>query len=91
LIYLDTSVLLVYTLTEAIELERATVRQFFAKIDSGLLSAATSFYALHEVFVFALENSPDFETGSEFGKAALQKILEARLRILPFLTRTERR
>ena len=92
MIYLDTSVLLVYTLTEAIELERAkTVRRLFAKIDSGLLSAATSFYALHEVFVFALENSPDFETGSEFGKAALQKILEARLRILPFVTRTERR
>ncbi len=92
MIYLDTSVLLVYTLTESVEVERAkSVRRLFAKIDSGLVSAATSFYALHEVYVFALENAPDLETGSQFGKAALQKILEARLRILPFVARTERR
>jgi len=92
LIYLDTSVLLVYTLTESVEVERAkSVRRLFAKIDSGLVSAATSFYGLHEVYVFAIENAPDLETGSHFGKAALQKILEVRLRILPFVTRTERR
>ena len=92
MIYLDTSVLLVYTLTESLELERAkSVRRLFVKIDSGVVSAATSFYALHEVYVFALENVPDLDTGSQFGKAALQKILEARLRILPFVTRTERR
>jgi len=91
-IYLDTSVLLVYTLTESVEVERAkSVRRLFAKFDSGLVLAATSFYALHEVYVFALENAPDVETGSQFGKAALQKILEVRLRILPFVTRTERR
>ena len=92
MIYLDTSVLLVYTLTESVEVERAkSVRRLFAKIASGLVSAATSFYALHEVYVFALENAPDLEVGSQFGKAALQKILNVRLRILPFVTRTERR
>ena len=92
MIYLDTSVLLVCTLTESSEVERAkSVRRLFAQIDSGSISAATSFYALHEVYVFALENAPDLETGSEFGKAALQKLLAARLRILPFLNRTERR
>lgn len=92
MIYLDTSVLLVYTLTESVEIERSkSVRRLFAKVDSGLVSAATSFYALHEVHVFALENAPDVEVGSQFGKAALQKILNARLRILPFVTRTERR
>ena len=92
MIYLDTSVLLVFTLTESIEVERAkTVRRLFAQIDSGSISAATSFYTRHEVFVFALENAPDLETGSEFGKAALQKLLAAPLRILPFVTRTERR
>ena len=92
MIYRDTSVLLVYTLTESVEVERSkSVRRLFAKVDSGLVSAATSFYALHEVYVFALENAPDLEVGSQFGKAASQKILNARLRILPFVTRTERR
>jgi len=92
LIYLDTSVLLVHTLTESIEVARAVaVRRLFAKIDAGLISAATSFYALHEVYVVALENAPDVETGSRFGKGALQKLLAAPLRILPFVTRTERR
>lgn len=92
MIYLETSVLLVYTLTESLEVERAkSVRRLFVKIDSGVVSAATSFHALHEIYVFALENAPDLKTGSQFGKAALQKILEARLRILPFVTRTERR
>ena len=92
MIYLDTSVLLVYTLTESVEVERAkSVRRLFAKIDSDLVSAATSFYALHEVYVFALENAPDLEVGAQFGKAALQKIFNVRLRILPFVTRTERR
>ena len=92
MIYLDTSVLLVCTLTESIEVERAkSVRRLFAQIDSESISAATSFYALHEVYVFALENAPDLETGSDFGKVALQKLLAARLRILPFLARTERR
>ena len=92
MIYIDTSVLLVYTLTESIEQERAkAVRRLFTKIDSGLVSAATSFYALHEVFVFALENAPDVDTGSAFGKAALQKILHVRLMILPFVTRMDRR
>lgn len=92
MIYLDTSVLLVYTLTESIEVERAkSVRRLFAKIDSGSVAAVTSFYALHELYVFALDNAPDSETGSAFGKAALQKILQARLRILPFVTRSERR
>lgn len=92
MIYLDTSVLLVHTLTESIEVARAvSVRRLFAKIDAGLISAATSFYALHEVYVFAPENAPDLETGSEFGKAALEKLLAAPIRILPFVTRTERR
>ncbi|MSP41280.1 MAG: PIN domain-containing protein [Deltaproteobacteria bacterium] len=92
MIYLDTSVLLVHTLTESIERNRAKdVRGLFSKIDSGLIAAATSFYALHEVFVFALENAPDVDTGSAFGKAALQKILADRLMILPFVTRTDRR
>jgi predicted nucleic acid-binding protein len=74
LIYLDTSVLLVYTLTESIEIERSkSVRRLFAKVDSGLVSAATSFYALHEVYVFALENAPDLEVGSQLRQSSIAK------------------
>jgi len=52
-VYLDTSVLLVYTLTQAIEVERfQAVDKLFSKIVSGEISAATSFYALREVYVF---------------------------------------
>jgi hypothetical protein len=46
---------------------------------------------LHELYVFALENAPDFDTGSDFGKTALEKILRLPLRILPLSSRTERR
>jgi len=63
----------------------------FTKIDEGVVLAATSFYALHELYVFALENVTDLEMGYSFGKAALERIMRARLRILPFVPRTERR
>jgi len=90
-IYLDTSVLLVYTLTQSIEVERfRTVHRLFSQIASGAISATTSFYALYEVYVFALENSPSLEMGYKFGKLALERILASPLRILPFASRTER-
>lgn len=91
MIYLDTSVLLVCTLTHSTEVERSkSVDKLFAKISSGAISAATSFYALHELYVFALENAPESEAGYSFGKAALERITGTPLRILPFLPRTER-
>lgn len=91
MLYLDTSVLLVYTLTQAIEVDRfQAVDKLFSKIVSGEISAVTSFYALHEVYVFALENAPDLETGYSFGKMALQRVIATPLRILPFLSRGER-
>ena len=90
--YLDTSVLLVYTLTQAVETERfPATESFFAKITAGSLIGATSFYALQEVHVFAIENAPDFPTGAAFGKAALEKILALPLLILPFVSRTDRK
>jgi predicted nucleic acid-binding protein len=53
LLYLDTSVLLVYTLTQAVERTRYQhTEKLLAKVTEGLLSVATSFYALHEVYVF---------------------------------------
>jgi hypothetical protein len=54
------------------------------------LSAATSFYALHELYIFALDNAPDFAEGSAFGKAALEKVLRLPIQILPFVSRVER-
>jgi hypothetical protein len=54
------------------------------------LSAATSFYALHELYIFALDNAPDFAVGSAFGKAALEKVLRLPIQILPFVSRVER-
>ena len=92
MIYLDTSVLLVYTLTRSAEAARSrAVDALFTKINSGSTPASTSFYALHELYVFALENVSDPETGYGFGKAALQTVLRTPLRILPFSPRTERR
>ena len=91
MLYIDTSVLLVYTLTQSAEKSRyPDTERFFANIRAGSLSGATSFYALHEAYVFALDNAPDFPTGAAFGKAALEKILTLPLHILPFLARSER-
>ena len=70
MLYIDTSVLLPYTLTQAVEAARyRSTEKFFARIRKGGLSAATSFYALHELHIFALDNAPDFAEGSAFGKA----------------------
>ncbi|HWP91440.1 MAG TPA: PIN domain-containing protein [Thermodesulfobacteriota bacterium] len=92
MLYLDTSVLLVYTLTQSIEIERFKITdKLFTKIISGEITAATSFYALHELYIFALENAPDLETGYAFGKNALLKVLSTPVHILPFVSRTERK
>jgi hypothetical protein len=72
LLYIDTSVLLPYTLTQAVEVARyRNTEKFFARVKDSGLPIATSFYALHELYVFALDNAPDFAEGAAFGKAAL--------------------
>ncbi|MBM4134267.1 MAG: hypothetical protein FJ245_10900 [Nitrospira sp.] len=62
----------------------------FARIRTGDLPGATSFYALHEVYLFAIENAPDFATGAVYGKAAPEKILSLPLVLLPFVSLIER-
>ncbi len=90
--YLDTSVLLVYTLARGKESERySVVRELFTLIENSRLRAVTSFYAMHEVYLFALENAPDFETGTEYGKSALNLIFNTRIQITPLLSRIERK
>lgn len=43
------------------------------------------------MYVFAIDNTPDFPTGAAFGKAALEKLLALPVRILPFVSRIERK
>lgn len=92
MLYLDTSVLLVYTLARSSEPHRfRTVQRLFGRISEGAASAATSFYALHEVALFALDNAPDSESGYAYGRAALSEILALPIRIVPLLSRADRR
>ncbi len=84
--YLDTSVLLVYTLAQALEEERYVhVSRLFELVNAGKIKAITSFYALHELFIIAIQNAPDLETGSRFGKEALNKILDTKIILAPLL------
>jgi hypothetical protein len=53
------------------------MKAFVARLEAGALSGATSFYVLHEVYLFAVGNASDFPTGAAFGKAALEQILSA--------------
>lgn len=89
--YLDTSVLLVYTLAQALEKERYVyVSRLFELVNDGKIKAITSFYALHELFIIAIQNAPDLETGSKFGKEALNSILGTKIILTPLLNREDR-
>jgi hypothetical protein len=89
--YFDTSVLLVYTLASNKEIDRFTaVNKLFELIQTEAIKAVTSFYALHEVYLFALENAPDFEIGFQYGKEALNLILSSNVQLTPLLSRLER-
>lgn len=89
--YLDTSVLLVFTLAQDIEKERYTnVSRLFELMDDEKIKVITSFYALHELFIIAIQNAPDIETGSKFGKEALNRILETKIILAPLLNRQDR-
>ena len=89
--YLDTSVLLVYTLARGKEVDRYSfVTKVFDLIEKEKIKATTSFYALHELYIFALENAPDFYTGSEYGKEAINIILATKVQLTPLLSRMEK-
>jgi predicted nucleic acid-binding protein len=90
-VYLDTTVLLNYTLTRLVEKDRYPhVAVLMTKINAGEVVAFTSFYALHEVFLFALKNAPTPEDGRQLGKQALLDILQTRVEILQMATREEK-
>jgi predicted nucleic acid-binding protein len=90
-LYLDSTVLIAYTLTRLIEKERhADVVAMIEKINAGEMVALTSFYALHEVLVFVLRNAPGLDHGIRLGKDALLQILQTEIGVLPMVTREER-
>lgn len=90
--YVDTSVLLAYTLTKTQEKERhQQASELFELINTGAIKAVTSFYALHELLVIAITNTdPDWETGSELAREALASILNTRLLVVPIPRREDK-
>ena len=92
MIYLDTSVLLAFTLTRSLEPDRfSSTTRLFDLINAGRLKAVTSFYALHELLVVAISNTdPDWETGSELARQALVTLFQTRLLYLPLLRREDK-
>jgi predicted nucleic acid-binding protein len=90
-IYLDTTVLLTYTLTRLVEKERYLhVVRLMDKVNAGQVVAFTSFYALHEVLIFAVKNVPAPHSGRQLGKEALLDILHTEVGVLPMVTREEK-
>ena len=86
MIYLDTSVLLVFTLARKLEPTRfEAVSKLFQLINQGAVKAVTSFfYALHELLVIAITRTePNWEAGSEFARQAFLTLLSTRLLYVP--------
>ena len=92
MLYLDTSVLLAYTLTKTIEPSRFQVTSELVQlVNRGVIKAVTSFYALHELLVIAISNTePDWEAGSELVREALLTILSSRLLYVPIPRREDK-
>lgn len=88
--YLETSVLVVYCFGEKLEPDRyKTVKSLFDKVNSEEIKGVVSFYSLHELFIFAIENFPP-DMGRIIGKQALEEILKNRIEIIPLLNREQR-
>jgi predicted nucleic acid-binding protein len=92
MLYLDTSVLLAYTLTKTMEPLRFQVTsEMFKLVNQRVIKAVTSFYALHELLVIAISNTePDWEIGSELAREALSTILSSRLLYVPIPRREDK-
>lgn len=90
--YLDTSVLLAFTLAKRVEPVRFhAASRLFELIDQGAIRAVTSFYALHELLVIAITNTePDWEAGSELAREALLAILNSYLLYIPIPRREDK-
>ena len=88
--YLDTSTLIVYCFGRKLEPERyKSVKALFDKINSQDITGVVSFYSLHELFIFAIENFST-DISRSIGKKALVEILNSRVEIIPLLNRDQR-
>ncbi len=88
--YLETSALVVYCFGRKLEPERyKSVKALFDKVDSEEITGVVSFYSLHELFIFAVENFPP-DISRNIGKRALEEILKTRVEIVPLLNREQR-
>jgi len=89
-IYLDTSILVEYCFGRKLQPNRyKSVRALFEKINSKEITGIVSFYALHELFIFAIDNfSPD--VSRYIGKTAFEDILKNRVEMIPLLNREDR-
>ncbi|MCZ7392379.1 MAG: PIN domain-containing protein [Candidatus Methanoperedens sp.] len=88
--YLDTSALVVYCFGRKLEPERyKSVKALFDKINSQEITGVVSFYSLHELFIFAIENFSQ-DISRSIGKKALEEILKNRVEIIPLLNREQR-
>jgi len=91
MLYIETSVLVAYTITREREKDRFNyTSSLIQKINEGKLEALTSFYTLIELFTIAVENSEDFKQGSSDAKDILLEILSTKIIISKMLTREER-
>jgi predicted nucleic acid-binding protein len=91
MIYIETSVLVAYTITREIEKNRFNYASgLIQKINQQKLEAITSFYSLIELFTIALENAEDFRQGSSDAKDIPSEILSTKIIISRMLTREER-
>jgi len=89
--YAESSVLIPFTLARTVDVDKTkAVDELFEKINSEEIKCCTSFYALLEVYIFALGNALNFEEGSSVGKEALVKILQSKMSLLTMVNREER-
>ncbi len=89
-VYLETSVLVVYCFGKKLDPERYnSVKTLFDKINSEKIKGIVSFYSLHELFIFAIDNFSQ-DIGRTIGKRAIEEILKTRVEIIPLLNREQR-
>lgn len=89
-IYLDTSILVEYCFGRKLEPNKyKSVKALFDKINSKEITGIVSFYSLHELFIFAIENFSS-DISRYVGKTAFEEILKNRVEIIPLLNREDR-
>ncbi len=91
MIYVETSVLAVFTIAKGKEPERyEDVARLMKLIEQGEIEALTSFYALNELYMLAFHNAENAVKGLYEGSAVIQEVLSTGLLLAPMLSRHQR-